>query len=79
MTWKLNVLIHRQRKPEPGPGTLKAWVLQDGQRGANLLSGSSISKIETAKQRAIDRLRLNMPAGYEPELTWTIDESDATT
>jgi len=48
---QLTILIRRQKHDEPSPGTLKAYVVQEGKRGRNLLSGSSVTNVETARQR----------------------------
>lgn len=48
---KLTILIRRQKHDEPSPGTLKAYVVQEGKRGRNLLTGQSVTNVETARQR----------------------------
>lgn len=65
---KLTILIRRQKYDEPSPGTLKAYVVQEGKRGRNLLTGSMLSNVETARQR------LNA-LFHEHKVTYEIDDT----
>jgi hypothetical protein len=58
---KLTVLIERNES-----GLLKAYVVQEGQRGANLIP--RCTKLDTAKCRATDRLIQDI--GQFVEITW---------
>ena len=58
---KLTVLIER----EPS-GVLRAYVVQEGQRGANLLR--RCTKLDTAKRQAQDRVQKD--TGHWVEITW---------
>lgn len=63
---KLEILIRRQRYGEPSAGTFKAWVVQQGTRGVQLLT-SSLTNVKTARERLENRFR-----GHD--LTFVIDD-----
>jgi 5-methylcytosine-specific restriction enzyme A len=65
------VEIHRQGHYEPAEGTLRAWVIQNGQRGLNLLAGRQITILNTAK-RTIERA-LQFKLRTPPNIKWAID------
>jgi hypothetical protein len=66
----LSVLIHRQTKKEPSEGTLKAWVVQEGQRGPQLLTGRVVN-VEKAREMVTKRLQDAAP-GYT--IQWTVED-----
>lgn len=57
---KLQVTLDRHTQGSR-KGLLSARVLQDGRRGADLISNKSISAIETAKARSRDCLTAQFP------------------
>jgi hypothetical protein len=59
---KLTVLIERAES-----GLLKAWVIQKGQKGSQLLKGQ-ISKLDTAKLQV--QRNLQADTGHWVEITW---------
>ena len=60
---KLTVLIEREKS-----GLLKAYVIQEGQKGANLLKPGRCSDIQGAKLRI--QQRLSEDTGQWVEITW---------
>lgn len=55
---KMKVILHRQRKDQPGYGEIRAYVKQEGRYGSNLLRGHQITSFEKAKsmvREIIDR------------------------
>ena len=65
---RLQVLIRRQGHDETEPGTLRAWVLQNGvQSKVNLLSGRQVSAVWRAQQYIETQLRLKYG---EVEIDW---------
>jgi hypothetical protein len=70
----LTVLIRRQRADEPAPGTLRAHVLQGGQKGWNLLRGRQLSDVESA-QRAAERELFYRLRSSGATLEWVIDDA----
>jgi len=48
---KIAVWIHRQGRHETQWGTLRAWILQDGRRGVNLLAEHKPTDLENAKRQ----------------------------
>lgn len=49
---KITVLIHRQTPKEPSEGTLKAYIVQSGKRGPNLLKGKQFTSVDSAIEHA---------------------------
>lgn len=47
---KVNVIIVRGGKETAYYGTLRAFVVQEGKRGENLLKGHQFSNVESAKR-----------------------------
>ncbi len=72
---KLRVIIHRQRDHEPSPGTLKAWVDQNGKRGDNLLRSRMFSRVDSAIQECDGRLMEEFKLIDPPEIEYVIDEA----
>jgi hypothetical protein len=66
----LPVLTHRQTKLEPSEGTLKAWVVQEGQRGAQLLTGRFMD-VEQTKIAILRRLQKDVPGCM---IQWTVED-----
>jgi len=62
---KLHVLIHRQRDYEDAPGTLRAWVVQNGVKGTVLVKGSK--SIDATKTAAVKLLP-------SCEIEWEIEQ-----
>jgi hypothetical protein len=60
---KLTVLIDRHNS-----GLLFAYVVQEGQRGTNLIKGRQISNLDTAKLEV--QKRLAEDTGQLVEITW---------
>jgi hypothetical protein len=58
----LTVQLHRQTKEEPDHQTIRAYVLQDGRRGGNVLRRWHISSVETAMRRVTEELRVKFGA-----------------
>ena len=56
----LHVLIHRQTKGEPQEGRLRAWVIQEGVKGSELLKGAS-KNVQTAKETITRMMRKDCP------------------
>jgi hypothetical protein len=67
---KITVVLHRQTKEQPGYGTFRAYVVQEGRRGASLLGGRQISNADSARRAASDRLLRNNPG---VEIEWLED------
>lgn len=63
---KLEILIRRQRYGESSTGTLKAWVVQEGTRGIQLLT-SGLTNVKTARERLGNQFR-----GHD--VTFVIDD-----
>jgi hypothetical protein len=57
-------------------GQLSAYVLQQGKRGSNLLSGQSISNVETARLRIHPAL-IRMIGIPDLTIEWTGEKPDA--
>jgi hypothetical protein len=60
---KLTVLIERRQS-----GPLSAYVVQEHQRGSNLLRGHQISDVNSAKLKAQNRIAQD--TGQLVEITW---------
>ena len=71
---KLTVLIRRQRSDEPQPGTLRAFVVQEGKRGANLLDRHQFTDVERVKQEVRLKLRARFPAGGS--IRFSVEEAE---
>jgi len=73
---KLTVLIHRQTGKEPAEGTLKAYIVQDGKRGPNLLKGQRFTSVDSAIEHAdkqiLERFR---NADFTPEIQYEVEDS----
>jgi hypothetical protein len=67
---RLTILIHRQTRHEPSEGTLKAWVVQEGQRGPQLLTGR-VTHVESAQMIIAKRLQADAPGC---RIEWTIED-----
>ena len=57
----LTVVIHRQTKEQPDYGYLRAYVIQDGHRGANLLAGRHLTGVDAAKDAVRRQLQRMLP------------------
>ena len=66
----LNILIHRQQKGEPQEGRLRAWVVQEGQKGSELLRGSG-KTIADAKQAIAKTMEHDAPGCT---IRWTVED-----
>jgi len=53
---RITIVLHRQTKEEPGYGTFRAYVVQQGRHGANLLGARQMSNADHARRAATDRL-----------------------
>ena len=68
---KIDILIRRQQPGEQFPGTLRAWTIDQGCRGTQLLKHS----ISTSVKTAMTRLRNRFP-GHEIEFV-VVDNQEA--
>ena len=70
---KITVLIHRQLKTEVAAGTLKAWVTQNGWKGAQMLRGG-VKEIDTAIQEIDTAVMKCFKLIEPPEISYQIDD-----
>lgn len=72
---KITVLIHRQTPKEPSEGTLKAYVVQSGKRGPNLLKGKQFTSVDSAIQEADSRIFEQFRHWAEaPEIQYEVED-----
>lgn len=70
----LTILIHRQTPKEPSEGTLRAYVVQSGKKGPNLLKGrltSIDSAIEQADRAILERFH---NSDITPEIQYEVED-----
>jgi hypothetical protein len=72
----VKVKIHRQQRPEPAHGALRAYALAENNKPGRNLLPPKITEIETAKGRVravitAELAKMHLPA---PEFEWTIED-----